>query len=82
MAPLLSGDDALRVIGGMTQLRELELRGRMCGVGDAGLLELRRLTQLRRLAVGWVPWQSQISQVGRVWGACLLVLLPKGARQG
>jgi hypothetical protein len=63
VAPLLTGNDPLRAIGSMATLRELELRGRMCGVGDAGLLELRRLTRLTRLAVGWVPWQSQISQV-------------------
>jgi hypothetical protein len=62
VAPLLAGDDALAVIGGMVQLEELDLQGRMCAVGDAGLLALRPLTRLRRLAIGWVPWQSQVSQ--------------------
>jgi hypothetical protein len=63
VAPLLYGDDALAAIGEMKSIEELDLRGRMCGVGDAGLLALRGLTRLRALAVGWVPWQSQVSQV-------------------
>jgi hypothetical protein len=63
VAPLLAGDAALEALAGMSGLEELELQGRMCGVGDGGLLALRRLTRLRRLVVGWVPWQSQISQV-------------------
>ncbi|KIZ07040.1 hypothetical protein MNEG_0911 [Monoraphidium neglectum] len=69
VAPLLAGDAALEALAGMSGLEELELQGRMCGVGDGGLLALRRLTRLRRLVVGWVPWQSQISQ-----GAALQLL--------
>jgi hypothetical protein len=72
VAPLLHSDDALAAIGELASLEELELRGRMCGVGDAGLLALRGLKRLRKLSVGWVPWQSQVSQVrwfmGRLCG--------------
>lgn len=64
VAPLLSGDESLAAIGAMVSIEDLELSGRMCGVGDGGLLALRGLVRLRRLVIGWVPWQSQISQVG------------------
>jgi hypothetical protein len=64
VAPLLHSDDALAAICEISSIEELELRGRMCGAGDAGLLALRGLKRLRKLSVGWVPWQSQVSQVG------------------
>jgi len=63
VAPLLTGDEALGVIGEFGGLEELDLQGRICGVGDLGLLSLRGLTRLRKLAIGWVSWQSQVSQV-------------------
>ena len=69
VAPLLHGDAALEAIGALSGLEELEVSGRVAQVGDAGLLALRGLTRLRRLAIGWVPWQSQVSQ-----GAALQLL--------
>jgi len=69
VAPLLNGDEALGAIAGMRSLEDLELSGRMCGVGDAGLLALKGLTRLHTLAIGWVPWQSQVSQV-RLGAVC------------
>ncbi len=76
VAPLLHGDAALESIAALGNLRDLVLRGRMCAVGDAGLLALKRLTKLRSLAIGWVPWQSQVSQVRRVMDCINWVVAP------
>ncbi|GBF94455.1 hypothetical protein Rsub_06989 [Raphidocelis subcapitata] len=62
LQPLLEGEQAVAAIARLTGLHELELTGRLAGVGDGGLVSLRALARLRRLAIGWAPWQSQVSQ--------------------
>jgi hypothetical protein len=61
--PLLEGERAVAALARLTGLRELELAGRLAGVGDGGLLLLAALTGLSRLEIGWAAWQSQVSQV-------------------
>lgn len=61
LLPFLS----LQVLGSLKSLTQLVLQGRMCSATDDGLLSLTGLTNLASLAISWVPWQSQISQV---WG--------------
>lgn len=63
MSALLVGDPHLSVLGRMTGLTDLVLQGRMCSASDSGLLALSGLTSLHSLAISWVPWQSQITQV-------------------
>lgn len=52
-----------QVLGRMPGLTALILQGRMCSANDDGLLCLTGLSNLASLAISWVPWQSQISQV-------------------
>jgi len=63
VSALLVGDNHLTVLGRMTALTDLVLQGRMCSASDSGLLALAELTRLHSLAISWVPWQSQITQV-------------------
>jgi hypothetical protein len=55
----------------MSGLTDLVLQGRMCSASDSGLLALSGLTNLHSLAISWVPWQSQITQVGHLLGCRL-----------
>jgi hypothetical protein len=64
VSALLVGDSHLHVLGGVTGLTDLVLQGRMCSASDNGLLALAGLSRLQSLAISWVPWQSQITQVG------------------
>ena len=69
VSALLVGDSHLSVLGALTGLTDLVLQGRMCSASDSGLLALSGCTRLNSLAISWVPWQSQITQVGvSVWG--------------
>lgn len=63
VSALLVGDSHLSVLGRMSALTDLVLQGRMCSASDSGLLALSGLTHLHSLAISWVPWQSQITQV-------------------
>ena len=68
VSALLVGDGHLSVLGRITGLTDLVLQGRMCSASDTGLLALSGLTKLNSLAISWVPWQSQITQVGTTGG--------------
>lgn len=63
VSALLVGDSHLSVLGRMSGLADLVLQGRTCSASDSGLLALSGLTHLNSLAISWVPWQSQITQV-------------------
>ena len=63
VSALMVGDGHLSVLGRLSSLTDLVLQGRMCSASDEGLLVLARLTNLTSLAISWVPWQSQITQV-------------------
>jgi hypothetical protein len=61
----------------MSALTDLVLQGRMCSASDSGLLALSGLTRLHSLAISWVPWQSQITQVRRSF-VCMCVFVSLG----
>lgn len=66
VAALLSGDACLEQLSKLTQLTRLVLKGRISGLGDAGVLALKQLTGLTHLAISWVPGQTPVTQVS--WG--------------
>eukprot|EP00882_Tetradesmus_deserticola_P016890 GHRQ01018069.1.p2 GENE.GHRQ01018069.1~~GHRQ01018069.1.p2 ORF type:complete len:182 (+),score=65.03 GHRQ01018069.1:228-773(+) len=68
VSALMVGDSHLQVLGRLAGLRSLVLQGRMCSATDQGLLALSGLSSLSSLSLSWVPWQSQITQVGGAVG--------------